>query len=481
MKRKANKINKQFCILFFCLFVSYKLRSSPDITIAIHLYGVIESSISIIPLSGTNAFKPIIELSSIKNGAITTINIPETFLPSEFVLRYDYKEKEASNSYPSEQHIFISSQNLELWVNPSYLHNSDSTHFQRGEKENEIFASFTKENIIKKEKLSVLQDFLMKYDVTKSDLYQQCIIEYEKRRSIYNKWVTEQAYNNKEYFVSNIFQFHVVPEMNWNGSEADRVQSLIYHYFDGIDFENPLILKTAELNKWMNSYVNIYGELSTTQKIRDSLFTLAGKTAIKQAQKGNPKVYGWMVDYFFNGYETNGISEGIKMLDTFMNDPNCQTAKKQSIEKRLNGIKTLKHGTITPDFQFKDSTGKIVNFHEFKTVSKYKLVLFWSADCGHCKELVNSLYPWYEQLSDKKLVSVFALSIDNTETEIQNWNNAISQLPTWIHHRCEGGVNSKEANDYFILSTPTMILVDSKTNKIISLPENIQDLERKIH
>ena len=85
-------------------------------------------------------------------------------LPGEFVLRFDYKEKETSSPYPSEKSIFINNQNLELWLSPKYCNNTDSTWFQNNEKENKAFSVFSKENMQNREKISILQDFLMKYD-----------------------------------------------------------------------------------------------------------------------------------------------------------------------------------------------------------------------------------------------------------------------------------------------------------------------------
>jgi thioredoxin-related protein len=40
------------------------------------------------------------------------------------------------------------------------------------------------------------------------------------------------------------------------------------------------------------------------------------------------------------------------------------------------------------------------------------------------------------------------------------------------------GINSKVANDYFILATPVMILLDSKTKKIISIPSYFSQIEQ---
>ena len=365
---------------------------------------------------------------------------------------------------------------LELWVNPMYCGNSDSTYFQKDEKENTLFAQFNEENSKQKEKLGLLQNFLLNYDDTQSKFYQQGIKEYEKRHNNYNQWLEEQTTLQKALFISHTFQFQYVPQIAFNEDESARMQNVLSHYFDGIDFQDTLLLHTQDLNIFITTYVNMYASIAKTQTELDSLYPLIGKTAIEKARLGNPKVYGWMVDYFYNGYESTNMPAGIKMLEPYLNDITCLTTKRQAIEKRLKGIKTLTIGTLAPDFTLKDDAGNEVLFSKYKTNCRYKLILFWGSDCGHCKDLANELYPWWQQLSDKNLVEVFALSLDDTSTEIPVWENVITQFPNWKHSRCEGGVNSPEANAYFILSTPVMFLVDAKTNKICAIPENVQQL-----
>ena len=494
--RSSIKITQQQICVFVFLFLAFNSLAQ-DITLKINVRGSFESKITLIPLSGSNALKPIAEKSGIKNGETGIITISQTLLPGEFVLRFDYKEKANSSPYPCEKHVFISNQNIELWANPIYCSNNDSTYFHKEEKENTLFANFTKENSKQKENIRLLQNFLMNYDDTQSTFYRQGIKEYEKRRSEYNQWITEQRTLNHALFVSHTFQFEYVPQIEFKGSELStsapssvslkeqarqdqlRLQSVLTHYFDGIDLNDSLLINTTQLKEWMTSYVNIYGSLSVTETLRDSLFPLAGKTAIEKARNGHPLVYGWMVDYFYNGFESFNMQVGIKMLETYLKDTNCLTNKRQAIEKRLKGIKSLLIGSMAPDFSIK-MADKDVLFSKYKTNSRYKLLLFWSADCGHCKELVSKLYPWYQQLSDKKLVEVFALGLDDTATEIPIWTDAITKLPDWKHIRCEGGINSEQANAYFILSTPVMILVDSKTNKIYAIPENIEQLDKSL-
>jgi len=452
-----------------------------DITIKVHLRGVWDSKISLLPLSGPNALKPIAESPSVKSGETATVTVAKDQLPGEFVLRFDYKDKETSTPYPSEKHIFAYTQDLELFINPPFCNNADSAWYQKGERENTVFAKFSKENFKQKEKLGLLQNFLMSYDDNHSAFYRMGIDEYEKRRTHYNHWLTAQTKEHKTAFVSNTFQFQYVPQTEWKDSVADRMQSLIAHYFDGMNFKDPLLLKTSDITEWMNKYVNIYGALSTTKDLRDSLFPLAATKAIDKAKAGgNPFVYGWMVDYFYNGFESNSIPAGIKALQPYLDDPNCYTNKKQQIEKRLTGIKSLLIGSQAPDFTIKDNAGKETQFVSYPTDCRYKLVLFWSASCDHCKELVKKLYPWYQQLTDKKLVEVIALSMDDSEPDIKLWEKVHPLLEGWKHSRPKGGINSKEANAYFVLSTPVMVLVDTQTNNIVSLPETVEQLASAI-
>ena len=463
--------------LFMMSVVPFHLSGQvKDLTLTIHLRGVYESKISLLALTISKTFKPIVEVSGIKDGETTKITIPKDKLPGEFVIRFDYKENESSTPYPSEKNIFAYQQDLELWVSPKYCNNGDSTRFQPDELENATFVKFSKENGKQKEKIGLLQNFLMNYDDVESKFYQQGIKEYEQRRQAYNQWLTARALEDKNLFVSNLYHFQYVPQISLKGNETDRIHSLIDHYFDGMDFKDPLLIKTAELNKWMDGYVNLYGQLSTTTALRDSLFPLAGKTAIEKAKQGHPLVYGWMVDYFFRGYESNGITAGMKILEQYTNDPNCLTSKRQEIERRLKGMETLVAGSIAPDISMKDPAGNLFELNKFKSHGKYLVLLFWSAGCSHCMETVDAFYPWQQQPELKDSISVLAISLDETDTEVPAWEKKIKELGGWKHLRAEEGVRSKVAADYYVLATPVMVVLDPKTRKIIATPNTLNEL-----
>ena len=471
------RITRQIILIFITAFFHINIQAQST-ALSIHLRGVYESKLTLLPLSGSNALKPVLTVESIKNGTVSSLKLPLEELPGEFVLRFDYKETPASTPYPSEKRIIAGNQNLELWINPIYSNNPDSTWFQKGEKENSTYTAFGKENARQKQMLGLLQNFLLNYDDPSSDFFREAITEFEKRRLGFNEWVDQQILKHKDLFVSNIFGFQKVPEIQWVGSDVDRKTRFREHYLEMIDFGKPLIIRTSDMKSWMDGYVNLYGELATTTAIRDSLFTLAGKNAIEASKEGDPLVYGWMVDYFFNGFESFNIEKGIKMLEPYLNDPNCLTSKRQEINKRLKGMESLVPGTVAPDINMTDAPGNSFVLSKYQKGKSNLLLLFWSADCSHCNEMVGNLYPWYQKPEVQNKLDIVAISVDETDPEIKAWQKKIPELKGWTHFRASEGIRSKVANDYFILSVPVMILLDAKTKKIIALPENPEQLSK---
>jgi hypothetical protein len=466
-------------IISFMMPFSHQAQAQ-NVILTIHLRGVYNSDISLLALTPAQTFKPVLEVKGISGGQSAKLEILNEYLPGEFVIRFDYRETGASAPYPSEKYIFAFDQDLELWVSPMFCNNADSTFFQEDERENKAFTGFSAENALRREKLGLLQNFLMSYDDAGSDFYKEGIKEYENRRKDYNSWLDDRAELDKSLFVSNIYVFQFVPQITWTGSETDRLNSLIEHYFDGTDFKDSLMVKTSDINKWMDNYVNLYGQQVTSMDIRDSLFALAGTTAINKTKFGHPKVYGWMVDYFYRGYETNGIDAGIKILEPYLDDPNCLTGKRQEILRRLKGIETLLPGTKAPDISMTDPNGGLFNLYEYGTGSKYLLIFFWSADCEHCAQMTASLYPWQQQEDIREKLMVLAVSLDETETELAAWKQKITQLQGWKHLNAPDGVRSMVAFDYFILATPVMLLLDAATKEIVDMPATLEELKAAV-
>ena len=81
---------------------------------------------------------------------------------------------------------------------------------------------------------------------------------------------------------------------------------------------------------------------------------------------------------------------------------------------------------------------------------------------------------------NKQQISVVAVSVDETDTEVKAWDQKIKELSGWKHLGASEGIRSKVASDYFVLATPVMILIDAKTKEIVSLPASINELQTSI-
>jgi len=465
-------------LLYISLAALPALLPAQDRTLTVHLRGVHQSSIAVIPMSGPNAFKPVAVQRDIAGGTTTHLKILDDFLPGEFVLRFDYKEKSDGSSYPSERQLLIAGQDLTIWANPVHAASADSTYWQPGERENTVYTAFLSENKDRRKALTTLQEFLLNYDNPRAKVYAEATKEYESRRKSYNAWVRAQIKTHRDLYAATVMAFELVPAVSFAGDETARKASLRNNYFSEADFSDPLIVRSSQMKRWMDNYVNLWSAQIARQDQTDSVFSVAGKTAIDAARKGHPLVYGWMVDYFFRGFESFGLEGGMQMLAPYLEDPNCLTERRQAIEKRLKGMETLVPGAEAPDFLFADAGGKFKRFQADEVETPYKLVLFWSASCGHCKELVQKLYPWSVQGNRPGKLTVYALSVDEGETDVEKWQEARTALAGWKHILTEGGINSVQANDYFVLSTPVMVLVRSSDHSIVAVPHDIQQLER---
>lgn len=477
----GNLIKVRPLIIAILLVYQAFIASAQTNEIKIYLRGVSESKISLIPLAGTKAFRPVLELQSVKANTEATLTIPVEYLPGEFVLRFDYKEKPESTPYPCEKHIVVSDQPLAINLNPMYCNSSDSSKFQPNELENDALNRFQSDLGRRMQKIGLLQQFMMEYDEPQSPFYQQGIAEYERRRLDFNTWIGQQTEKDSNLFVSSIYRFHYLPAVSFSGSEQERLLNLIAGYFDGIDWSNPYIIRTSQMNEWMNSYVNLHGQMATTINLRDSLIPAAAYKAIEKTKTGHPLVYGWMVDYFYRGFESNNMPQGMKVLEPYLNDPNCLTSKRMEIDRRLRGMESLVPGIIAPDFSLKGADGLEFTISKYRPAAGNVLIIFWSADCAHCIEEINKLYPWQQQKDNAKKIEVIAISLDETDTEIAAWERQIAELQGWKHLRAKEGINSKVANDYFILSTPVMILSDAVTRRIIAMPENAVEIDKYLH
>ena len=104
------------------------------------------------------------------------------------------------------------------------------------------------------------------------------------------------------------------------------------------------------------------------------------------------------------------------------------------------------------------------------------LVIFWATWCEPCtKDLpqIQALYRQYQRSG----FEVVGINLDNPGAPIQQYIN--THKVAWPQIYEEGGLDSRPATDFGIVSLPTMLLVD-KTGKVVSVSTAIDELKNQI-
>ena len=446
-----------------------------DIQLLIHIRGVPESNISLVPLTGIKAGKPLVRHKEVVSGQTDTLLVPADFLPGEFMLRFDFPRDDGAR-FSCERHLVLSRPSLELWINPACCNDEDSAWFQGDETENTVYRKFIRELAGERKSLVSLRDEMVRNDRAGSTPDRKSYRSYEKRRKSLNRQINQLVNENRTWFISRILEFGKIPEYDPQAAVDAGIQPFTDSYFNAINLTDSLIIKTTGLKDWVGEYLELCIASSPNDIPRDSVLIRAGVAAMEKARLGHPLVYGWFFDYFYDTLMDSGVAETELLLQKYFEDPGCMAMKKVVLQQRLYGMQFVTPGEPAPDFEFIDQEGNAVMFHDDETAARFKLIAFWNTDCWICNAFMRNLYSWYRQYRNRNDVEVYTVCLVD-ETQSTAWMNETGKMPGWKHMRDEGGNNSEVANAYCVMSTPLMILVDSRSKQIVALPNNTESLQ----
>jgi hypothetical protein len=474
MKRQVKRL--QLAVWVVLLILPHVMGYAATRTLSIKLRGVYDSKITLTPFDGVRFATPLAVVPGIKNGGETRFSVPDSLLPGEFLLRFDYRAKETDSPYPAEVQLYLNREDILVNAHPLYLR-GDSLRLE-GDRENAAWFDFMKKSTEQRQPLALLQQLLGQYDRPGSPEWKKALTAYETRRTAYNRWIDAQIRAQADLYVSHLYGFQRLKAENWKATPADRINTLTRDWFNGINLADTLILRSRPMNELMNGFMGLYGARSISEALRDSLFTEAGVLAIGAASTGHPQVYGWMVDYFYNGYEAYNIVPGMKMLEKHLNNPRCLTSKRLAIEKRLNGLKTMIPGVKVRNVMVHNRTGREETINMGACDKPCRLLVFYDSECSHCRELLAALRTWYAVPDNTKRLEVVSVCVDSSR---DLWVPAFTANAfPWTDRYAPGGVNSLAATNYYVLSTPVMFLVD-KTGHLMGMPDTVAELETVIN
>lgn len=471
MKVQRQTIRIQLVLWVVFLMLVHVTGYATPRKLIVKLRGVYDSKITLTPFDGVRFALPLSVVPGVKAGGVTQFVVPDSLLPGEFLIRFDYRAKEADSPYPVELQLYINREDIGVDANPLALR-GDSLRLTN-DRENMAWSAFMAKSEKQRQQIGLLRQLLEQYDSPLSTEWNGVLKAYEKRRVNYNRWVDSLARAQKDLYVSHLYDFQQIKAENWKTTPDARMATLAREWFNDFNFNDTLVLRSRQMNELMNGYMNLYGLRSTTEALRDSLFTEAGRLACTKASTGSPRVYGWMVDYFYNGYETYNIRPGMVMLEKHLNNPNCLTRKKMAITQRIEGIKKLVPGVAVRNIMVHNFDDREETINMATCNKDYRLLLFYDSECDHCHQLLASLRSWYAVAANAVRLDVVSIGLDHSR---EVWEPAFTANAfPWIDRYAPGGINSQAATDYYVLSAPYMYLVD-KNGVLVGIPNTVEEM-----
>lgn len=249
------------------------------------------------------------------------------------------------------------------------------------------------------------------------------------------------------------------------------INNLKTHYFDHVDFNNPILQSSNFLEERMLNYVfgmssEAKDEQSNYKENIDVVFSHI-KTAPREVQRILLfDLWQQMAD-LKEEVVANYIAESyLKDIAVNLND--------QQLLQSLIMYQNLSKGTVAPDFDIEIKEKEKLVTKKMTALKGFEnyVIVFWSSTCSHCLDEVPQLREFVKSF-EKNKIKVIAIGL---EDEPYGWKNLTYDYPDFIHVYGKGKWDNKIGNAYGVSSTPTYFILD-KDKKIVSKPLDFEVLK----
>lgn len=270
------------------------------------------------------------------------------------------------------------------------------------------------------------------------------------------------------------------PPIHPEGNIIDSLFQYNYykaHYFDNFDLSDPRLLRTPLYENKLKTYIE-----KVVPQIPDSIIVYADK--LIESSRGDEQTFRYVLGSIYNHFGSSQImgmdavfvhvAEKYYIPEATWSDSAFIAKLKTEVAKK----KPLLLGKVAPDVQlveipadhFKEAAdnkelakdpyvGSYVQLHDIK--AKFLIVVFWEADCGHCKKSLPVLYETAQKLKDQgvKLLSIHMLGGGEGK---EKWTEFLDehQFYNMIHAWNPYDYTYKKKFDVY--SSPTIFILDEE-------------------
>lgn len=389
--------------------------------------------------------------TGLKDGKFT-IKMPENSIQGMYRLTYDLN----NNGYVD---FIFNNKDVALTFDPK--NPANSLKFTASD-ENIIFKSYLKAITKNQNKLDSLQFTYFKSE-SKNKAAISYLAAYKNLEQTQATYAEKSSATISESFIYALQKYNA-PEIIETAQEY--MNSSKEHFFDYIDFKNPLLINSTIITKKVVNYV-FYLNSSDDDQMQQALYKKSVIDVFDKIQE-QPKLQAELLTTLMYGFVQ---MQNIPLVDHLMENyyrklpPTAQDS--QVIDDIAIQTKTA-IGRVAPDFSYDD--GKILDqFYNVKTEDHIVLV-FWSTSCSHCLKDIPKLHAYSKLHKNIKVVAVALekdeLGFNHYKKELSNFTNILA-LDKW---------KNPIARLYHINTTPNYLVLDKHKN-IVAKPYDIEKLK----
>ena len=273
------------------------------------------------------------------------------------------------------------------------------------------------------------------------------------------------------------------PPKDEEGNVIDSTWQYYYyrnHYFDNFDISDARLLRTPIYENRIMNYIT-----QVVPQIPDSIIPEVDMLIDKA--HADSSLFRFMLIRLFNFYGKSNImgmdAVLVHIAEKYYINESWWSSDKfiEDLKDRINKIKPLLIGAPAQDFELvhvpsqhfieaiNDTALKKFphigkHFNLYNVNAEFTVLLFWEADCGHCKKVVPELYNIYQNNLKDNNVKVIAVSTLFGEEGKVKWVDFVNKykLYNWINAWNPYSYEFKVK--YNIMATPQIFLLDRNKN-----------------
>jgi len=224
-------------------------------------------------------------------------------------------------------------------------------------------------------------------------------------------------------------------------------------FFSSGIFETDKFLGTNLIPTKIMEYFTIYTDKSV-DGMREAVDEVMYQALMDQ------QIFGVCIDFLVIYFDRQGPDELFYyVLDKYYQNNKVDQYLSNYTKERIKLRRLVSVGAEAPEFSVKDTSGTAVILSETVNKNELCLLFFWRSSCPHCIESmpeIKSLYKEYREIG----LEIIGVSLDEQKND---WTAALNEHNSnWLNVSDLKGWDSKPAEIYGVVQTPTFFLINQK-------------------